>query len=103
KKRKKRTLKPKRETHVLVSESEGEEPGGTSAAWRDVEEAAKEEAKALLLARNSGMTEVEKHDHQHWVRRSVRAAGSSQVDSPHVVKLLAQIRCGPDRVPLESR
>lgn len=52
KKRKKRTLKPKRETHVLVSESEGEEPGGTSAAWRDVEEAAKEEAKALLLARN---------------------------------------------------
>lgn len=46
----------------------------------------------MMNMSNSGMMEAENDDNQHWVRRSVRAAGASQVDSPHVVKLLAQIR-----------
>lgn len=40
----------------------------------------------------SGMIEAEAEGNQHWVRRSVRAAGSSALDSAHVVKLLDQIR-----------
>lgn len=40
----------------------------------------------------SGMVEAEADGNQHWVRRSVRAAGSSALDSAHVVKLLEQIR-----------
>lgn len=39
------------------------------------------------------MVETEADCNQHWVRRSVRAAGASALDSAHVVKLLEQIRC----------
>lgn len=50
--RKKRKTRAKRETHVLISESEGEEPGGTNSTWQELEEAAREEAKALLMYKN---------------------------------------------------
>lgn len=40
----------------------------------------------------SGMVEAEADDKQHWVRRSIRAAGASAIDTPHVVKLLQQIK-----------
>lgn len=40
----------------------------------------------------SGTVETEADGNHHWVRRSVRAAGASALDSPHVVKLLEQIR-----------
>lgn len=42
--------------------------------------------------RDSGMVEAEADDNQHWVRRSVRAAGASALEYPHVAKLLEQIR-----------
>lgn len=38
------------------------------------------------------MVEAEADDNQHWVRRSVRAAGASALEYPHVAKLLEQIR-----------
>lgn len=46
-----------------------------------------------FLTTRSGMVEAEADDNQHWVRRSVRAAGASALDYPHVAKLLEQIRC----------
>lgn len=49
--RKKRP-RQKRETHILVSESEGEEEPSTSSMWAGLEEKAKAEAKALLSYRN---------------------------------------------------
>lgn len=49
--RKKRPRR-KRETHILVSESEGEEEPCTSSMWAGLEEKAKAEAKALLSYRN---------------------------------------------------
>ena len=48
-----RKQRKKRETHVLVSESEGEDgPTNATSLWAGVEEAAKAEAKALLKYRN---------------------------------------------------
>lgn len=49
----KRKPRKKRETHVLVSESEGEDgPSNATSLWAGVEEKAKAEAKALLSYRN---------------------------------------------------
>ncbi|CAM9737155.1 unnamed protein product, partial [Hapterophycus canaliculatus] len=46
----------------------------------------------------SGLLEADADSNQHWVRRSVRAAGSSALDSAHVVKLLEQIRADDPEV-----
>eukprot|EP00903_Cladosiphon_okamuranus_P014773 g13688.t1 len=95
--RAKRRPRRKRETHVLVSESD-DEGNTTTSVWAGLEEAAKAEAKAIMDYRKSGLAEAESEENQHWVRRSVRAAGSSALDCPHVVKLLEQIRADDPEV-----